>query len=249
MKPLRVPSEICYLLSILVLSFAVAMVAAAGFGVSMIVAPAYILSLKVPFLTFGQSEYIVQAILFAVFCALMGRVKLVYFSSFLTCLLYGAVLDLWRAVIPLLNPAVTAPGSMAMPVRIALFTGGMLLTAVSVALVYRAYLYPQVYDFFVKGVSARFSLNRTKFKIAFDVGSLLVAVAMTLLFFHRFNGIGVGTLIMTAFNGLLIGAFGKVFDRFFTFPPLLPSFAAQFAIEAKTLDFKKRNLYNKDSSG
>ena len=27
----------------------------------MIVAPAYILSLKVPFLTFGQSEYIVQA--------------------------------------------------------------------------------------------------------------------------------------------------------------------------------------------
>ena len=233
MKPLRVPSEICYLLSILILSFAVAMVAAAGFGVSMIVAPAYILSLKVPFLTFGQSEYVVQAVLFAVFCALMGRVKLVYFSSFLTCLLYGAVLDLWRLVIPLLNPAVTEPGSMAMPVRIALFVAGMLLTAVSVALVYRAYLYPQVYDFFVKGVSARFSLDRTKFKIAFDVGSLLVAVAMTLVFFRRLNGIGVGTLIMTACNGLLIGAFGKLIDRWFVFPPLLPSFAARFSIEAK----------------
>ena len=233
MKPLRVPSEICYLLSILILSFAVAMVAAAGFGVSMIVAPAYILSLKVPFLTFGQSEYIVQAVLFVVFCALMGRVKLVYFSSFLTCLLYGAVLDLWRLVIPLLNPAVTEPGSMAMPVRIALFVAGVLLTAFSVALVYRTYLYPQVYDFFVKGVSARFSLDRTKFKIAFDVGSLLVAVAMTLLFFRRFNGIGVGTLIMTACNGLLIGAFGKLIDRCFVFPPLLPSFAARFSIEAK----------------
>ena len=134
MKPLRVPSELCYLLSILILSFAVAMVAAAGFGVSMVVAPAYILSLKVPFLTFGQSEYVVQTILFAVFCVLMRRVKLVYFSSFLTCLLYGAVLDLWRLAIPLLNPAVTEPGSMAMPVRIALFTGGMLLTAFSVAL-------------------------------------------------------------------------------------------------------------------
>ena len=50
---------------------------------------------------------------------------------------------------------------------------------------FRTYLYPQLYDFFVKGVSARFSLNRTKFKIAFDVCSLLVAVGLTLLFFRR----------------------------------------------------------------
>ena len=233
MRQRRVPSELCYGLSILLLSFAVAMVAAAGFGVSMVVAPAYILSLKVPFLTFGQSEYVVQAILFAVFCVLMRRVKLVYFSSFLTCLIYGAVLDLWRLVIPLLNPAVTEPGSMAMQLRIVLFTGGMLLTAFSVALFYRTYLYPQVYDFFVKGVAARFSLDRTKFKIACDVASLGIAVALSLLFFHRLNGIGVGTLIMTALNGVLIGAFGKMIDRLFVFYPLLPSFAAKFEITAK----------------
>ena len=228
MKPRTFPSELCYLLSIVLLSFAVAMVAASGFGVSMVVAPAYVLSLKVPFLTFGQSEYVVQALLFAVFCILMRRVKLVYFSSFLTCLIYGAVLDLWRAVVPLLNPAVTAPGSMAMPVRIVLFACGMLLTAFSVALFYRTYLYPQVYDFFVKGVSLRYGFNMTKFKIASDVCSLAVAVGLTLLFFRRFNGIGVGTLIMTALNGLLIGAFGKGIDRLFVFRPLLPSFAKKF---------------------
>lgn len=228
MKPRAFPSEICYLVSIVLLSFAVAMVAAAGFGVSMVVAPAYVLSLKVPFLTFGQSEYVVQALLFAVFCLLMRRVKLVYFSSFLTCLIYGAVLDLWRAVVPLLNSAVTPPGSMAMPVRIVLFACGMLLTAFSVALFYRTYLYPQVYDFFVKGVSLRYGLNMTKFKIASDVCSLAVAVVLTLIFFRRFNGIGVGTLIMTALNGLLIGAFGKLIDRLFVFRPLLPAFAKMF---------------------
>lgn len=228
MKPRAFPSEICYLVSIVLLSFAVAMVAAAGFGVSMVVAPAYVLSLKVPFLTFGQSEYVVQALLFAVFCLLMRRVKLVYFSSFLTCLIYGAVLDLWRAVVPLLNPAVTPPGSMGMPVRIVLFACGMLLTAFSVALFYRTYLYPQVYDFFVKGVSLRYGLNMTKFKIASDVCSLAVAVVLTLIFFRRFNGIGVGTLIMTALNGLLIGAFGKLIDRLFVFRPLLPAFAKMF---------------------
>ena len=228
MKPRAFPSEICYLVSIVLLSFAVAMVAAAGFGVSMVVAPAYVLSLKVPFLTFGQSEYVVQALLFAVFCLLMRRVKLVYFSSFLTCLIYGAVLDLWRAEVPMLNPAVTPPGSMRMPVRIVLFACGMLLTAFSVALFYRTYLYPQVYDFFVKGVSLRYGLNMTKFKIASDVCSLAVAVVLTLIFFRRFNGIGVGTLIMTALNGLLIGAFGKGIDRLFVFRPLLPAFAKMF---------------------
>ena len=228
MKQRPFPSEICYLLSIVLLSFAVAMVAAAGFGVSMVVAPAYVLSLKVPFLTFSQSEYVVQALLFAVFCLLMRRVKLVYFSSFLTCLLYGAVLDLWRAVVPLLNPAVTPPGSMQMPARIVLFACGVLLTAFSVALFYRTYLYPQVYDFFVKGVSLRYGLNMTKFKIISDVCSLAVAVVLTLIFLRRFNGIGVGTLIMTALNGLLIGAFGKLIDRMFVFRPLLPAFAKKF---------------------
>ena len=72
MKPRAFPSEICYLVSIVLLSFAVAMVAAAGFGVSMVVAPAYVLSLKVPFLTFGQSEYVVQLLLFAVFSIAFG---------------------------------------------------------------------------------------------------------------------------------------------------------------------------------
>ena len=38
---------------------------------------------------------------------------------------------------------------------------------------------------------------------------------------------------MTALNGVLIGAFGKLIDRFFTFPPLFPSFAAKFTIAAK----------------
>ena len=229
-KKFSVPSEIAYLASVLLLSFAVAMVASANFGVSMVVAPAYIVSLRVDALTFGQSEYIVQAILFAALCVILKKVRLPYFFSFATCLIYGAVLDLWRKVIPVFNPTVTPPGSMAFWLRCLLFGGGMLLTAFSVALFYRTYLYPQVYDFFVKAVCERYPLDRNKFKIGFDATCLLIAVALTLLFFHGFHGIGVGTLIMTALNGLLIGLFGKFFDRFFRFPALFPKVEAWFKI-------------------
>ena len=229
-KKLPLPSEIAYLIGIFTLSFAVAMVASANFGVSMVVAPAYIVSLRVEALTFGQSEYIVQGLLFISLCVLLRRVRLPYFFSFATCLIYGAVLDLWRKVIPVFNPVLTPPGSMPLFLRCILFVCGMLLTAFSVALFFRTYLYPQVYDFFVKAVCERYPLDRTKFKICFDASCLLIAVSLTLVFFHSIRGIGIGTLIMTALNGVLIGLFGKLFDRFFTFPALLPKLEAWFKI-------------------
>ena len=227
-KKITVHGELVYALAIICLSLAVAMLSAANFGVSMIVAPAYIISQKLGFLTFGQGEYLVQSILFIVFCILMKRVKPIYFGSFVTCLIYGAVLDLWRAAVPLFNPSVTEPGSMTMPVRIVLFIAGMILTSFSVMLFYKTYLYPQVYDFFVKGISHRFSKDRTKFKIAFDFSCLAVSCVLTLILFRKFVGIGVGTLIMTALNGFIIGGFDRTFDRFFVMKPLFPKFAAKF---------------------
>lgn len=49
--------------------------------------------------------------------------------------------------IPFLNPAATPPGSMNLPLRIAMFVIGMILTSFSVALFFKTYLFPQVYDF------------------------------------------------------------------------------------------------------
>lgn len=227
-KKIVLHGEFVYAAAIILLSLAVAMLSAANFGVSMIVAPAYIISQKLGVITFGQGEYLVQSILFIVFCILMKKVKIVYFSSFVTCLIYGAVLDLWRWSVPLLNPNITEPGSMSLPIRIVLFLGGMILTSFSVMLFYKTYLYPQVYDFFVKGISARFGKDRTKFKIAFDFLCLSVSCVLTLVLFRKFIGIGVGTLILTALNGFIIGWFDKVFDRCVDLRPLFPKFAAKF---------------------
>ena len=55
MKKIHIHSETLYIAAVVLLSFAVAMISSTGFGVSMIVAPAYILSLKVGWLSFGQA--------------------------------------------------------------------------------------------------------------------------------------------------------------------------------------------------
>lgn len=229
-KKIKLYSEPLYFFAIILIAFAVAMVSAANFGVSMIVAPAYILSLKFSFLTFGQAEYVLQSIMFVVFCILMKKVKAVYFSSFLCCIIYGAVLDLWRMIIPAFNPEITPPGSMGMPVRIFFFVCGMLLTAFAVALFFNTYLYPQVYDFFVKGISGRFNIKLSKFKTCYDFGSLTVAVIMTLIFFGKFNGVGVGTIIMTALNGTIIGFFSKFIENHFDIVPVFGKLEKKFEI-------------------
>ena len=230
MKRIRIPAEIVYVAAILLLSLSVAMAACTDFGISMIAAPAFILSEKLP-LTFGQCEYIVQGLLFAVFCILMKKVRTVYFSSFLTGLIYGAVLDLWRVLIPHFNPAVTAPGALPMPLRIVYFVLSMVICSFSIALFFHTYLYPQVYDFFVKGISAHFHRNRTRFKQCFDASCLVVSCVLTLVLFRRFVGIGAGTIVITLCNGFLIGKFSDFFDKHLAAEPLFPRFSAYFDLE------------------
>ncbi len=229
-KKITCPSEVVYFVAIALLSLAVAILTAANFGVSMIVAPAYLFSLKTGVLTFGQSEYVIQAILFIVFCIAMKGFKPIYLSSFVTCLLYGAVLDLWRKI-PLFNPDITAPGSMAMWQRIIMFVVGVLLTSLSVALFFKTYLYPQVYDFFVKGVSGKYNIKLSKFKTCFDLTCLAVSVIMTFAFFGKITGIGWGTLVMSLINGSLIGMFDKLYDRIFEFKPIIKKLAKLFELK------------------
>ena len=231
-KKIKVPSEAVYVASCVLLALAVAMLTAADFGVSMIVAPAYILHLKLGFLTFGQAEYVIQALFFVALCVVLKKLKPVFLFSFFTCLFYGAVLDLWR-LIPFFNTSVTPPESIPIAARIALFAAGLVLTSFSVALVFKTYLYPQVYDFFVKSVSSKFGIKLSKFKTCFDLSMLLAATAMTLLFFGEFRGIWFGTLVIALVNGTIIGAFCKMFDKHFESVPLFPKFAALFAVDAK----------------
>ena len=75
-KRITLHGEFVYVAAILLLSLAVAMLSAANFGVSMIVAPAYIISQKLGVITFGQGEYLVQSLLFIAFCILMKKVNL-----------------------------------------------------------------------------------------------------------------------------------------------------------------------------
>lgn len=230
MKKITVPDEVVFLLSNALLALSVAMLTAADLGLSMIVAPAYLISEKIPFLTFGQSEYVVQFLLLIVMCLLLKKIKPLFLTAFGTCLLYGWMLDVWRTVVPLFNADIVAPGSMGWPLRIALFVIGIPLTAFSVALSLHTYLYPQVVDFFFKAVSDHYGIERGKFKQGFDLAFLLVSLVLSFAFFGRLVGIGVGTLVAAVCNGRLIGWFNRLIERHGNIHPLFPKLAKAFEV-------------------
>lgn len=230
MKRISVHSEIVFAVSNLLMGLAVSMLTAADLGISMIVAPAYLVSEKLGFLTFGQSEYLVQALLFILFCVWMRKVKVLFFASFATCLLYGWILDVWRTVVPLFNPAVTPAGSMDWPLRMVLFVIGVPLTSFAVALSFHTYLYPQVYDFFVKGLTDRFPYDRAKFKTAFDATCFAVSLLLSFLFFGKIRGIGGGTVVMVLCNGWLIGRFSRWIETHWEIRPLFPKLERAFRL-------------------
>lgn len=229
-RRLPLPGEVVWLFALVLMAFSVCMTVAAGLGVSMIVCPAYLVSEKLSFLTFGQAEYILQGILFAALCISIRRFKIVYLSSFLSCLIYGLVLDLFQRFVPLFNAAVTPPESLPLAARIALLCGGMVLTSLSVALFFKCYLYAQVYDFFVIAIVARYKLKEGLTKTIFDLSFLALSFLLSFALFGRLVGIGWGTLAMALCNGALIGLFSKLFDRFFVAKPLFPKFAKLFEI-------------------
>lgn len=213
MKKIRISNELIYVLAVLVLSFATAMLAAADIGMSMVVAPAYIVSLKVEILTFGQAEYIVQGMFFILFCILMRKVRMLYFFAFVSGLIYGAALDFWRMVIPHFNPELFAPGSLPLSLRVVYFIIGFLMNSLGVALYFKTYFYPQVYEFFVKGISRHFNIALPKFKIGFDMTCLVIASVLSFALFHGLVGIGVGTVVLAFGNGPLIGFYGRWMEK------------------------------------
>ena len=90
-------TEAAYWIGLIALALGTALMTCADFGVSMIVAPAYLLHLKLsqvfPAFSFGMAEYTLQAALLIFMMILLRRVRLSYFFSFVTAVVYGFVLD------------------------------------------------------------------------------------------------------------------------------------------------------------
>ena len=214
-------TELAYFAGLFLLAFGTALVERADFGMSMVVAPAYLLHLKLsqtlPFFSFGMAEYVFQAILIVIMCLILRKFRPVFICSFVTAVLYGFALDFCILLAQLLpDPAMIG--------RVILYAVGLPLCTLGIALLLHAYFPPEAYELFVKELAAKFNIPFSRLKMAYDIGSLLLAVAMSFVFFGfgSFEGVKIGTLISALVNAPLISLMDRLLLRRFTFCDRIP---------------------------
>ncbi len=212
----RFSTEFAYLLGIVLVAMGVVFMEKADFGVSMVVAPAYLLyrwlSPRWGFVTFGMAEYCLQAFLLLLMTMILRRFRLSYLFSFFTAVIYGFVLDTFMRLGALLP--VGFPWQRAL-----YYAAGMLLCSAGVSAMFHTYLSPEVYELFVKEVSAHFRIDINRFKTAYDCISCLTGVVMSFLAFGpgHFVGVKWGTILCALINGTIIGRFSAFYEKHWTF--------------------------------
>lgn len=207
-------AELSYVLGLVFMAFGAAFTELANFGMSMVVAPTYILHLKVseclPWFSFGVAEYVVQAVIIALVAVIMRRFRVSYLFSFLTAILYGTLLDAAMCLISGLAGDILG-------LRVLWFVLGTLLCATAVSLFFHTYISPEAYELIVKELARKFSWNINKVKTAYDCINTLLSVVLSFAFFGFgvLKGVGVGTIICALFNGFLIGKISFFLEKFF----------------------------------
>ncbi len=195
----------------------------ADLGVSMIAAPAFIvsefLSRFSSFFSVGVTEYLIQGVLLCLMCLIIGRFRWRYLLGFLVAVIYGYTLDLFLWI---LSP-VSFNSTLARWIGLII---GDCITALGVACFFRTKMPLQIYELFVAEMANRFSFNINKTKGGFDFSLLAVSIVLAFSLFgdagsfewnkilaQSFHAIGLGTLVTTAINSPIISLWGKILDR------------------------------------
>ena len=209
-------TEWAWVLGLIIMAFAAAFTEKADFGMSMVVAPAYILHLKMsqlfPWFTFGVAEYIFQGVLIFLTIIIMKRVKLSYFFSFVTAVVYGTFLDLAISIIAPLPDATHL-------FRCIWYVVGTVFCSLAVSLFFHTYISPEAYELIVKEASDKWRFNINKVKTAYDCISVALGIVMSFSFFGFgvFEGVKLGTIVCAFINGALIGRFSRLLEKRFEF--------------------------------
>lgn len=209
-------TELSYVLGLVIMAFAAAFTAKADFGMSMVVAPAYIIHLKVsqllPWFSFGVAEYCFQGVLVIITAIIMKKMKKSYFFSFVTAVFYGTLLDIAISVI-------SGIPDDTFVVRVVWYILGCVMCSFAVSLFFHTYISPEAYELIVKELAEKTKIDINKIKTAYDLISCVLGVVLSFSFFGFgcFEGVKLGTVICAFFNGFLIGQFTKLLEKHFEF--------------------------------
>lgn len=216
-KQIRNIGELSWIIGNILCAIGNYLVAKSAFGLSAIIAPAFILNRKIGFLSVGVCEYIIQGLLLALCCMVIGKFKGKFIATICNILFYGACFDAVDSLLFYFQPS-------DLITRIILAAVGTLITGFAIALMLRTYIPPSAYEIFVKEIAESKGINVAKMKLIFDASMLTLTLLLMFLLLGGFYIDIIGPLTVAAafLNSVLIGFFGKILDKYCDFSPAIP---------------------------
>ena len=205
-------SEASFLLGAILLGFATSMMSKAGFGLSMVVSPAYVLADWVKVIPTGTMCYIYQGLLVIATSLVCGRFKISYLVSFVSAVLFGVFVDIFGALLSFLQPAELWE-------RIVLFAVAIPINSMAIALLLHSYLPPQAPELLVREISGKFGFKMHRTKYVYDLCSCAASIIMSFLLLGELRHVGLGTVVYAFINAPLIGVFGGRLEKIADFEP------------------------------
>lgn len=209
--------EISWIVGNIICSLGNLLVSKSAFGLSAVIAPAFILNRAEPSLSVGVCEYITQGILLALCCIVIGKFKGKFIATICNILFYGACFDTMDSLFAFYQPTTLVSRMFAAAL-------GTVLICFAIALMLRTYIPPSAYEIFVKEIALAKKIDLSKMKLLFDSSMLLITILFMFLFLRGFyvDILGPMTVIAAFLNSALIGYFGRIIDKYCEFTPAIP---------------------------
>lgn len=188
---------ICFMLGILINSFGIAFITKAALGTSPISSLPYVLSKKFP-LTLGQFTFVMNMIFILMQIFLLKKdFQKRQLLQIGVNVIFSAFIDISMNMLDVFAPSGTSAQILS------LLAGCVILAmGISIEVAPNVLLVPG--EGVVKAISA---VSRKRFgtvKVVFDTTLITLSFILSLLFFHRLNGLGIGTVISALAVGKIV---------------------------------------------
>ena len=187
---------------VLINSFGVAFITKASLGTSPISSVPYVLSFQFP-LTLGQFTFLLNSLFLLLQIVLLRRkfppLQLLQLAA---TAVFSGFLDVSMALLSWLQPAGLAE-------KLVSLLAGCAVLALGIAIEVAPDILVVPGEGIVRAIALVCGKKFGSVKVAFDVALVLIAVALSLLFFHRLRGMGAGTVI----SALLVGRLVNLYNR------------------------------------
>lgn len=215
-----------FVLGVAINSFGVAFITKSALGTSQISSVPYVLSLWQPSLSFGMTTFLFNMLF------ILGQILLlkrefhpIQFLQIAVNVLFSGLIDVSMALLGFFQPET-------LPVRLISLVVGCVILAVGISIEVAPDTLMVPGEGIVRAISQVSGRRFGTVKVYFDVTLIVIAVALSFLFFGRLNGIGLGTVV----SALAVGKIVNIVDRHFPLLDYIRSLKKQPELKVDTND-------------